>query len=1074
VPALWRRLKPYVLLTILALPALWPSAGASIPRTNDNLAHLYRTIELDQLVRAGVLFPRWAPHLVFGFGYPIFNYFPYEAHYLVEALHLLGLSFLTAYNLAGALTLLASSVFAFQLGREHFGVTAGLVAGAAYLYSPYLLYDTYVRGSLPESLALALLPLALLYLRRAVRGDRSAVAWAGLALAAAMFAHHGVMLQAMPFIGGYAVWEMENGFLQLEISNWKSGKPMTRFQLLIANYQLLVTPFIVSLALSAFFWLPALAEAQFVQTARGTSNGPMNYAKNFLGLQQLFALPRLPVDANLLNPPVVHSLPLAALVLAGLAVARWAWPRTRPQGASEQVWSIGYLSSAAGVATLIMHPIAKPLWDAVPLLQLTLFPWRLLGPVSLFIALVAGALFAAGRRKTTQALILQPDFAWQNRAFILLGSALAFLIAAGLPFATPPREAVTANPSLADLATFEIPPDFIGTTTVGEYLPVWVRQLPVVSVDRQRLAHGESVTRYDAPGAAVQPGPARAIGAAFTVQAPQALTVVYRTFYFPGWRATLDGRPAPISITSPEGLIAVEVPAGTHSLVFDFGTTPPRTLGDVFSIAGLFVVAAWLAWPRLLNWRAGAGDRARLPPGDSNASKSLVFVTPAFEGRGVSLPLFALAALLAVARPLLYDAGHTPLLRYGLAAQPPAVAAQALDLSYSGELHLWGADLPAGPVVADAPVAITLYWQAEHRLGVDYGFDLRLVDAAGHIWTERGWSRPADWRFSPGTDLWPVDQYILDPYVLTLLPGTPPGTYTAEATVFARYNQQSIGTKPVGTVTIGSPARKACPNTLTAAAAPGVRLREAAIEPAAAAPGDEVTLSLCWSATGTLGTDLTGQVRLADASGMILATRSFTLGGSYRASRWAAGDVLRDQVTVLLPAALDTGSYTWSASVDGGQAVALGVESVAAPARSYQPPPVDTQLDAELGPITLYGVSGPGRSLRAGSDLKLLLAWRANQTPGQSFHVFVHLQNADGAIVAQSDGVPADWARRTTGWLPGEFVVDARTLRLPPDLPPGEYMLFAGLYRPDTGERLTTPAFPDGQIPLGSALINNR
>jgi Dolichyl-phosphate-mannose-protein mannosyltransferase len=327
--ALWRRLKPYALLTLLALPALWPSAGPGIPRTNDNLTHLFRTVELDQLLRAGILLPRWAPHLVFGFGYPIFDFFPYGAHDLVEALHLLGLNLVTAYNLAGALVLLASGLFAFRLGREHFGETAGLVAGVAYLYSPYLLYDNYVRGSLPESLALALLPLALLYLRRAVRGDRAAVAWAGLALGAAIFAHHGVMLQAMPFVGLYALWEFASWKLVTGI--WRLNAATALRQLLVTNYQLLIVPFLIALATSAFFWLPALTEARYIQTARGTGNGPMNYAGNFLGLDQLFAVPRLPVDPDLLNPPVVHSLPIAALVLAGLALARWARPAARPR-----------------------------------------------------------------------------------------------------------------------------------------------------------------------------------------------------------------------------------------------------------------------------------------------------------------------------------------------------------------------------------------------------------------------------------------------------------------------------------------------------------------------------------------------------------------------------------------------------------------------------------------------------------------------------------------------------------------------------------------------------------------------
>jgi hypothetical protein len=1085
VPALWRRLKPYALLTILALPALWPTALAGIPRTNDNLDHFFRAVELDQLVRAGIFFPRWAPHLVLNFGYPVFDFFPYEAHYLVEALHLVGLNFLTAYNLAGALALLASGWFAFRLGREHFGLAGGLVAGVAYLYSPYLLYDNYVRGSLPESLALALLPLALLYLRRAVRGDRPAAACASLALGAAILAHHGVMLQAIPFVGGYAVWEMVSGNWRLESRDWRLK--IGNWKLLITNYQLLLLPFILALALSSFFWLPALAEARYIQTERGTGNGAMNYANNFLGLDQLLALPRLPVDPDLLNPPVVHSLPVAALVLAGLAVARWAWPRTRPQGAAEQGWSLSYLVAASLAGTLLIHPIAKPLWEAVPLLQVTLFPWRLLGAISLLVALAAGALFVEGGREMQGGRTPQKDggqvavdegrinqhFVFRRsspapffaRGFVILAIVLVFLIGAGLPFATPPRETVTANPSLADLAAFEIPPDYIGTTTVGEYLPAWVRQLPDLAADREHLARGENVARYQAPGAGVQPGPELPVGAMFTVQAQQAVRFVYRTFYFPGWRAILDGQPAPISITAPEGLMAVTVPAGTHSLAFDFGSTPPRTLGDLASIIGLVAVAGWLLWPSDLTLRPRSFSRKST---DTFGGKGV----PDELGAVLDAGLFGVAILLAAARPLLYDAGLTPLLRRGLAAQPPAVASQPLDLSFAGEVHLLGADLPARPVAADDPLIVTLYWQAEHKLGVDYGFAVRLVDDAGHGWTVPGFSRPADWRFSPGTDFWPTGQYILDPYVLTWLAGTPPGRYIAAVTVFARYNQQSIGTQPVGVVTVGSPARKqACPDSLGAAPTPGVTLRQGAIEPASASPGDEVTVSLCWVANSALTTDLTGQLRLADTNGMVLAVRSFTLGGSYPASRWAAGDVLRDQVTVLLPARLATGQYTWSASVAEGSPVPLGVESITAPARIFESPPVETRLDANLGPITLWGVSGPPPGLAPGADLKLVLAWLANQTPNQGYHVFVHLQSADGTIVAQSDGVPAGWTRRTTGWLPGEYVLDARTLKVPPDLARGEYSLFAGLYRPDTGERLTTTAFPDGQVPLGKVAI---
>ena len=140
------RWRPYALLFLFSLPALWPLLHEGLPRTNDALPHLYRAIQFDALVRAGELFPRWAPDLVFGYGYPVFNFFPYLAHSLIVGVHALGFDFLTAYKIASALALCASGWTAFALGRELFGERAGLVAGVAYLYSPYLLYDLHVRG----------------------------------------------------------------------------------------------------------------------------------------------------------------------------------------------------------------------------------------------------------------------------------------------------------------------------------------------------------------------------------------------------------------------------------------------------------------------------------------------------------------------------------------------------------------------------------------------------------------------------------------------------------------------------------------------------------------------------------------------------------------------------------------------------------------------------------------------------------------------------------------------------------------------------------------------------------------
>jgi len=75
------------------------------------------------------------------------------------------------------------------------------------------------------------------------------------------------------------------------------------------------------------------------------------------------------------------------------------------------------------------------------------------------------------------------------------------------------------------------------------------------------------------------------------------------------------------------------------------------------------------------------------------------------------------------------------------------------------------------------------------------------------------------------------------------------------------------------------------------------------------------------------------------------------------------------------------------------------------------------------------------------------------KTPEKSYSVFVHISDAD-RVWAQSDGVPQNWSRPTTGWVEGEYVVDERAITLPPDAPRGEYVIYVGMADAVTGERV--------------------
>ena len=84
----------------------------------------------------------------------------------------------------------------------------------------------------------------------------------------------------------------------------------------------------------------------------------------------------------------------------------------------------------------------------------------------------------------------------------------------------------------------------------------------------------------------------------------------------------------------------------------------------------------------------------------------------------------------------------------------------------------------------------------------------------------------------------------------------------------------------------------------------------------------------------------------------------------------------------------------------------------------------------------------------------------------QQVLVFEH--DGEGDILGQDDGPPGGGQAPVRGWLPGEYVTDERSLRVPPDLADGEYRLGVGFYDPVTGVRLGERVILDTPIPVSA------
>jgi hypothetical protein len=96
--------------------------------------------------------------------------------------------------------------------------------------------------------------------------------------------------------------------------------------------------------------------------------------------------------------------------------------------------------------------------------------------------------------------------------------------------------------------------------------------------------------------------------------------------------------------------------------------------------------------------------------------------------------------------------------------------------------------------------------------------------------------------------------------------------------------------------------------------------------------------------------------------------------------------------------------------------------------------------------VALLGYDLSPRPPRPGDAMQVSLIWEALRPLDTVYHSYIHLLDADGNRVAQSDRQPGGVHYPTTLWQPGERLRDDHWLEIPADAPPGVYRIVAGMY----------------------------
>lgn len=200
--------------------------------------------------------------------------------------------------------------------------------------------------------------------------------------------------------------------------------------------------------------------------------------------------------------------------------------------------------------------------------------------------------------------------------------------------------------------------------------------------------------------------------------------------------------------------------------------------------------------------------------------------------------------------------------------------------------------------------------------------------------------------------------------------------------------------------------------------------------------------------------------------------------GNYPTSAWQPGEVVRDRHRFYLPPA-DFPTQAWDLQVvlydpkEGSLPVSMegtviGGRLILERLRLPGTTPVCPESDRLMAQVRL----GESVALTYAGVMtdeigtRVTLCWQSLAPLADDYHVFVHLYDASGTLLAAGDGPPMGGAFPTSLWQPGDVILDVHPLPL---LVEGGRVA-VGLYRLGDGVRLPVTVggvpVPDAAIPI--------
>ncbi|HMG74146.1 MAG TPA: 6-pyruvoyl-tetrahydropterin synthase-related protein [Pyrinomonadaceae bacterium] len=496
-----------------------------------DLPHHFRLAQgFFESIKGGDFYPSWLASTNGGYGDPSVRFYPPALYSILAFFRLLTgdwyvatlatLSLLTVSGCAGMY------LWASALTRRSYAVLAALV----YMLSPFHANEMYEAGMYAQYAAASVLPFAFAFTERIIANGRWRDAGGlGISWGMLILFHPPLALLGSVALGIYACIRLAQSF------KWRS------------LYQLIAGS-VTGLALSCGYWLPMLLELKWKSPSGSGQDTWFAYQNNFI----------FHPSPNSMGNYWIPIITTATFLMAMPAVVLFV--RRKRQALAPALVAL--------LTFFMATPMSKPIWDALPALQETQFPWRWLTITSACLSILVA--------------ISLPELVqmWGTRmrpvSIALFGItviALSFTVLQVI------RGATFRNQSAFDQMVASLP----GSETNKDFLPVWVSDKPVPMNQP-----------VETPGREVHVTEWSMKQKEFQIAAGASTEARIRLLYYPYWKATSEGKQLTTRPAS-DGALLISIPETATSVIVNFVEPGSSYVAGAVSILGLLAIAILFA-----------------------------------------------------------------------------------------------------------------------------------------------------------------------------------------------------------------------------------------------------------------------------------------------------------------------------------------------------------------------------------------------------------------------------------------------------------------------------------------------